>query len=62
MERRTPMNLTETHIETLRESWALAEPKSAALITRFYEILFERAPEKAAMFAGTARKVYRVSA
>jgi hemoglobin-like flavoprotein len=47
------MSLNQTQIDTLRESWAIAEPRSAALITRFYEILFERAPEKAAMFAGT---------
>ncbi len=47
------MTLTTDKIATLRASWSSAEPHAGLLLTRFYDRLFEMAPEAAAMFEGT---------
>ncbi|MEM1428281.1 MAG: globin domain-containing protein [Pseudomonadota bacterium] len=47
------MTLSPDKIATLRSSWSDAAPHADALLTRFYAILFEMAPDAAAMFAGT---------
>ncbi len=47
------MTLAKETIDTLRKSWAVATPKADALLTRFYETLFQMAPQAAGMFSGT---------
>lgn len=47
------MSMTAQTVATLRQSWSQAEPMAGTLLTRFYETLFEMAPQAAAMFSGT---------
>ncbi len=47
------MTLAKEKIDMLRQSWAAAAPMAGTLLTRFYDTLFQMAPEAAQMFSGT---------
>ena len=45
--------MAKSHAELVRESWASLGGLEVRVAERFYQRLFERAPEKAKLFAGT---------